>query len=193
MVIKKKKIHGQYIRNRKSQHDCNSQAILSNTLIEILKFSKEKYYSEFFKWLNNPFTSVKTWWTILKTFVNRIKVLIFPPLPVDDQFVTNFLGKFNIFNELFKHHCKHISNDSTLPSSYKYHLDERLSYADFTYEKTLKIFQALDSNKTHEHDGDSIADTQKKQGCTKPKWSYWETANNAAFCFLLSKWDLQLT
>ena len=90
----------------------------------------------------------------------------------DDLFVTNFLRKFNIFNEFFRHHRKHISNDSTLPSSYKYHFDERSSYVDFTYEKTLKILQALDPNKTHKHDGVSIADTQKTGAHKTKEWSY---------------------
>ena len=64
---------------------------------------------------------------------------------------------------LFRHHCKPISNDSSLPSLYKYHFDEKLSYVDFTYDKILTV-QPLDPNKGHEHDGASIADTHKKTG-----------------------------
>ena len=53
--------------------------------------------------LNNPSTSTKTYWIILKTFLNSRKVSISPLLLVNDTFVTNyiFLEKANIFNEFF--------------------------------------------------------------------------------------------
>lgn len=47
-------------------------------------------------------------------------------------------------------------NYGTLPSSYKYHSDERLSHVNFISVKILKITQALDPNKAHGPDGVSI-------------------------------------
>ena len=46
--------------------------LVINTQIEILKPSKEKF-SGLSNRLNNPFTSAKTYWTILKIFVNDKK------------------------------------------------------------------------------------------------------------------------
>lgn len=64
--------------------------------------------------------------------------------------------KVSIFNEFFKQQYKPISNDSTFPSSYKYHSDERLNCVNFTNNKFLKIIQPLDPNKAHGHNGVSI-------------------------------------
>ena len=43
--------------------------------------------------------------------------------------------KVSIFSEFFKQQYKTISNDSTFPSSYKYHTNERLSCVNFTSNK----------------------------------------------------------
>ena len=48
------------------------------------------------------------------------------------------------------------SNSTTLPSSYKYHTDGRVTYISFTCDKILKTIQALDPNEAQGYDGASI-------------------------------------
>ena len=105
--------------------------------------------------LANPSTSSKTYWPILKTFVNGKKIPIISPLLVNDKFVTN-LEKTNLFNEFFSKKCQPLKNNSTLPKSNTYHAENRLNDITFDNEKLLKIIQLLDANKAHGYDGISI-------------------------------------
>ena len=103
--------------------------------------------------LANPSTSSKTYWSILKTFVNGKKIPIIPPLLVNDNFITNFLEKANLFNEFFSKQCQPLQNNSTLPKSNTYHTETRLNDITFDNEKLLKIIQSSDANKAHGYDG----------------------------------------
>ena len=100
--------------------------------------------------------SSKTYWSILKTFVNGKKAPIIPPLLVNDKLVTNFLEKANLFNEFFSKQCQLLQNNSTLPKTNTYHTENRLNDITFDNEKLLKIIQSLDANKAHGSDGISI-------------------------------------
>ena len=59
--------------------------------------SKLKYHECLALNLNDPKTAPKTYWKILKTFVNGTKIPLTPPLLVGNQLVTNFLVKANDF------------------------------------------------------------------------------------------------
>ena len=55
--------------------------------------------------LNNPSTSAKTYWSILKTFYNGKKVPLIPPLQIGNTLVSDFKMKANIFNKFFASQC----------------------------------------------------------------------------------------
>ena len=60
--------------------------------------SKFKYHERLANKLNDLKTATKTYWVILKTFVNGSKTPLIPPLLVDNKLVTDFLDKANLFN-----------------------------------------------------------------------------------------------
>ena len=95
----------------------------------------------------------KTYWSILKSFVNGKKIPLIPPILVKDQLVTNFLEKANLFNEFFTQQCNTIENDSTLPSDLVFETTERISSFDISKDDITKIIRSLDPNKDHGHDG----------------------------------------
>ena len=65
--------------------------------------------------LNDTNSARKTYWSILKSFVNGKKIPLIPPILVKDQLVTtNFLEKTNLVTEFFTLQCNTIENDSTL-------------------------------------------------------------------------------
>ena len=156
ILTMKNKIFEQYIANGNSQTDYERLQLISNSLIEIIRASKEKFYCKLFTKLANPSTSSKTYWSILKTFVNCKKIPIILPLLVNDNFITNFLEKANWFNEFFSKQCQPLQNNSTLPKSNTHHTENRLNGITFDNEKLLKIIQSLDANKAHGYDGISI-------------------------------------
>ena len=106
--------------------------------------------------LANLSASSKTYWSLLKTFVNGKKVRIIPPRLVNDKFFSNFLEKVNLFNEFFSKQCQPLQNNSTLPKSNTYQTENRLNDITFGNEKLLNIIQSLDATKAHGYDGISI-------------------------------------
>ena len=107
------------------------------------------------KRLNDPSTSAKSYWSLLKTFYNKRKIPLIPPLLVNNNFVTDFKEKANLFNEFFCKQCTPVANDSTLPT-----LLETPSKTLFSLEIIAsdigKIIKALKVNKAHGHGETSI-------------------------------------
>ena len=103
-LINKKKA----IFRKQKESNTVDHAILSNITLELsnaITFSKAKYHERLAIKLNNPKTAPKTYWSILKTFVNGSKIPLIPPLLVNNEFVTDFLEKANLFNDLFREQC----------------------------------------------------------------------------------------
>ena len=69
------------------------EAIMSfqNKLTSIIENAKKWYYSKLSMKLSNPETSSKTYWLILKSFLNDQKIPIIPLLYHNANFTTNFL------------------------------------------------------------------------------------------------------
>ena len=51
---------------------------------------KKKCYDQLSKTLNNPLTSPKAYWSILKTFYGGTEILLIPPIIIDNNVITNF-------------------------------------------------------------------------------------------------------
>ena len=122
----------------------------------MISVRKEEYYLHLSKKLNDPSTSSKTYWSILKSFYNGSKVPLIPPLLVNNKFVSDFTKKVNLFNDFFSSQCTPLSNDSVLPSCKYFLTDERLITIDFDKNDILKIMRNLNVNKSHGHDDISI-------------------------------------
>ena len=93
--------------------------------------------------LNNAKTAPKTYWAILKTFVNGSKIPLIPPVLVDNKLVTDFLDIANQFNNFFAKQCTPISNDSTGPVNINFETREILSYLEFCVDDVVKIIRSF--------------------------------------------------
>ena len=136
-----------------------NHAILSNITLELsnaISFSKAKYHERLRIKLNYPKTAPKTYWSILKTFVNGSKIPLIPPLLVNNEFVTDFLEKANLFNDFFREQCRPITNDSSLPNNQTLETVTRLSDINIDTDTIIKLIRSLDPNKAHGCDGISI-------------------------------------
>ena len=138
ILTKKNEIFKQYIANGKSQTDYERLQLISNSVKETLRSSKEKFYYKLSTKLANPSVSSKNFWSILKNFVNGKKIPIIQPLLVNDKFVTNFFKNANLFNEIFSKQCQPLKNNSTLPKSNTYHTENRLNDTTFDNKKLVK-------------------------------------------------------
>ena len=117
---------------------------------------KDLYYENLAKKLNNLLLQAKTHWSILKSFYNKRKVLLIPPLVMDDKFVTDIQTKINIFNKLFANQCQPLNNASDLPTNQIFLTQSRRTSLDFNEGELLQIIRALIINKAHSHDDISI-------------------------------------
>ena len=63
--------------------------------------SKEQFYFPILNKLMDPATSSKVYWSILKTFLNNKNILCIPPIYHNDNYITDFKEKAEIFNNFF--------------------------------------------------------------------------------------------
>ena len=95
----------------------------------LIATTKESYFTDLGKRLNDPKIGPKTYWSILKRFLNKIKIPTIPPLLVNGTFETDFGKKAGIFNVFFANQCSIINNGSALPAiSYKTNKTIKKSY-----------------------------------------------------------------
>ena len=112
---------------------------------------KNKYYSKVAKKLLDPSTRPKTYWSILKTFLNNKKIPVILPIFHDNKFITNFKQKAEIFNSHFSKQCTPLINNSKISSECPQKLHESLSSITFEINDIEKIIKNLDPNKSHGH------------------------------------------
>ena len=112
---------------------------------------KNKYYSKVVKRLLDPRTSPKTYWSILKTFLNNKKIPIIPSIFHDNKHITDFKQKAAIFSSHFSKQFSPLINNSKIPSECSRKSNESLSSITFEINDIEKIIENLDPNKSHGH------------------------------------------
>ena len=146
----------QYIQNGRFESDLVFLENLITEINELISSTKNLYYENLAKKLNNPLLQAKTYWSILKSFYNEKKIPTIPPLLVEYNFVTDIQTKANIFSTFFAEQCTPLKNNSILPVNQMFLTQSRLNYIDFNEDEILKITKALNIHKAHGHDDISI-------------------------------------
>ena len=113
----KKGLYLKYLKHGKRNSDYIELQRSIEEVSEDISKSKEQYYDYLAKKLNNPKTSPKTYWAIMKTFYNGKKIPLIPPLLINNKLESDFGKKANHFNEFFASKCTPLNNGSTLPHS----------------------------------------------------------------------------
>ena len=121
----------------------------------LISTSRELYFKSMGQKLNDPVTSPKAYWSILKRFLNKVKIPAIPPLLENGVFETNFKSKASIFNGFFSNQCNTFDNGSLLPDL-NYRTPNRLTDINFSSTDISKIIRDLNPNKSHGHDNLSI-------------------------------------
>ena len=88
------------------------------------------------------------------------KISCIPPLFENNECITDFKKKAELFNSFFANQCSLINNNSQLPRTLSYKTNERLYSIKITNDDILKIIAKLDPNKAHGHDKMSIRMTK---------------------------------
>ena len=124
---------------------------LQNELKSLIEANKEKYYSRISKRLMNSLTSTKTYWSILKSFLNKKKIPCTLPLFHQNSYITKCKDKTELFNNFFANQCSLINNSSVLTSLVFKRTENVISSIDFGSDGIAKIIHNLDPNKAHGH------------------------------------------
>ena len=121
----------------------------------VSKITKDYYFSNLGKRLNDPMTDPKTYWSILKRFLNKIKIPAIPPLLVSGTFETDFGKKVAISNFAFAKQCNILNNGSFIPEL-DYKTNKRIANITLSSSDLSRIIKDLNPNKAHCHDNISI-------------------------------------
>ena len=122
---------------------------------KLVEDSQEKYLVNQGVKLSDIKTSISTYWAVIKTCMNKIKIPAIPPLLYNNAFVTDFQKKADLFNEHFAKQCTLLNTGSTLPVFVSL-TDAKILNVTFDNNDISDIISNLDSNKAHGWDGISI-------------------------------------
>ena len=97
----KHKVQRDYLKNVKTKADYMYVHHAITEVSQLISESKDTYYNKLSMELNNPKTSSKTYWSILKTFYNGRKIPIIPPILKEGKLESDFKIKASYFNSFF--------------------------------------------------------------------------------------------
>ena len=100
--------------------------------------------------------SFKTDWSILKSFLLGKQILCILTLFENNEYITDFKNKAELFNSFFANQCSLINYNSQLPRTLSCKKNERLSTVKITNDDILKVIANLYPDKAHGHDKISV-------------------------------------
>ena len=157
MVHSKKNtdIYRKYISGGRKKDDEIKLSKMTDFVSNLITAAKDSYFTNLGKKLNDPGTSPKTYWSILKMFLNKIKIPEILPLLVNGIFETDFRKKASIFNVFFTNQCSILNNGSII-AGISYKTDKRTRDINLLPSDLSKIIKNLNPNKAHGHDNISV-------------------------------------
>ena len=123
----------------------NSNMSQSSKLIEDVK---ARYLEKVAKTLGHPATGMKSYWSLLKSVLNKTRVPNIPPLLENDKFVLDFTAKAEIFNDHLAKQCSTIDTGSLIPHR-TLPIAPPLTDFAISSEKILSIIRSLNPNTAH--------------------------------------------
>ena len=117
-LIKEKNMAFNRYRNNSSNLELKRHLkFLQENLNTSIESSKQRYYSRIANKLNNTQKNSRSYWSLMKIFLNNKKIPLIPPLFYENRFITDFRGKSELFNCFFSEQCSLLANHSKLPTS----------------------------------------------------------------------------
>ena len=147
LILHKNRASSAYSRDRNNPDLFNKFQSLQAHLITTIEKSKLKYYSRLSDKLLDSKTSPKSYWSILKTFLNNKKIPCIPPLLHNGKSIIDFKEKAELFNDFFSKQCSLVNNNSKLPSVLTKKTCKSLSSVEFSTYDILKIIRNLNQIK----------------------------------------------
>ena len=125
-----------------------SLQVYSKTTVEK---SKLNYYPRLSDKLLDSKTSSKSYWPILKTFLNNKKISSTPPLLHNGKFIMDLKEKAELFNDFFSKEWAPVNNNNKLSSVLTKKTCKSLWSVEISTYDILQIIRNLNTNKAHGH------------------------------------------
>ena len=129
----------------KKQSDIEKYQTARHQAKTAFRTSRNNYYEDLNAKIENPETTCKTFWKLLKSIMNQNNTGI-PTLNVNGNQVYDDKGKADALNDFFASQSNINDNDDPLPEFY-YATDARLDHIAITYEEIRIILKNLTTNK----------------------------------------------
>ena len=94
-------IYKNYLRSSKNNQNFQYLQRAIDNVSNTICIRTSDHYNQLAQKLINPTASSKTFWSIIKAFVNGRKVPLIPPLNVGNMLVTDFKEKARLFKDFF--------------------------------------------------------------------------------------------
>ena len=95
---------------------------------------------------------LKAYRSSMKIFINNKKKSLIPPLPHNNEYITDFKEKAELFNLLFIKQYSLLKNENDLPVGLNYLTKKRLPNINFPSAEIAKILAKLNPNNAHRLD-----------------------------------------
>ena len=95
LINKKNSVFKYFNRNSNNLQILNKLKSLQNLVTKSIAESKRSYYSRMADKLHNTLKSSKTYWSLLKRFLDNKKIPLIPSFSHDNESVTDFKKKLN--------------------------------------------------------------------------------------------------
>ena len=143
-----------YYRN---PSEYNKEPLLNqaNECTKLIIEAKQSYIAKMSSKLDCPDTASKTYWSIINRILNKKKITNIPPFLVNNQLVSDFHKKPELFNRHFAEQCTLVQNTSTLPV-FSFKTNNQLKSFEINENDILLIIKNLNANKAHSWDDISI-------------------------------------
>ena len=145
---KKNRAYKSFVRNGRPDDKLEGIQKMISEGARLIEEAKRNYFLKAGKTLASPWTSSKTYWTLINTVLNKVKIPMIPPLYENELFVTDFAEKAQIFNEYFILQCTTINTGSDIPQDTPV-TTPLISNFVISDEKILNIIRSLNPNKAH--------------------------------------------
>ena len=105
LIHEKKSIFNCFRQNNNDKQLLDRLKDLQAQLNFLIEKSKGKYYSRLTSKLSDIGKSSKAYWSILKSFLIGKKIPCIPPLFENNEYITDFKKKAELFNSFFANQC----------------------------------------------------------------------------------------
>ena len=102
----------------KNKHDLGYKELLNEKIVEtsnLITEAKERYYKKEGNKLLDLSLGPKRYWTILNSFSGKNKLPTIPPIIENDELVTDYRSKAEIFNNYFALQCTPLDGGDDVP------------------------------------------------------------------------------